>query len=392
MMSFYYWFREGSIKDHGVIYCEIRVDGEKSVPFSTKIKLHRKHWNSKEQCFSGKESAKHQKMLDFYELRFTQIYTQISYEKPNEPIRPSEILDRHRFAHVGERKTKEKEIEFMDVFKEFLADQNKLLQAEKLSELTVKGKESKYAILRKYLGKKKIISIPIKDVNTSFLDEFKFYLQTSKYQDSTIEKYLVLIKEVSTYGVSKGYSKESVLDDYKIEKAKAKEPVSLTKEEMDKMEALELSPVQRLTLDIYRFCAETSLSYTDYNSLSDERVEIDKDKTIWIKLNREKTDITQRIPLNDKALEIFCKYGGAASLPRLSNNKLNLQIKEIAKMANIKKHITFHTSRKSFVDYTLNELAIPATTISAMVGWKDTKQLSRYAKVKDSTIKKQFLK
>ncbi|MDI9872944.1 hypothetical protein [Flectobacillus rivi] len=61
MMSFYYWFREGAIKDQGVIYCEIRVDGEKSVPFSTKIKLHRKHWNSKEQCFNGKESDKHQK-------------------------------------------------------------------------------------------------------------------------------------------------------------------------------------------------------------------------------------------------------------------------------------------------------------------------------------------
>lgn len=392
MMSFYYWFREGASKDQGVIYCEIRVDGEKSVPFSTKIKLHRKQWNSKEQCFNGKESAKHQKMLDFYELRFTQIYTQISYEKPNEPIRPSEILDRHRFAHVGERKTKEKEIEFIDVFNEFLADQNKLLAAEKLRGITVRGKESKYSIIREYLGKKKLIDIPIKQVNTSFLDEFKFHLQTSKYRDSTIEKYLVLIKEVSTYGVSKGYCKESVLDDYKIEKAKAKEPVSLTKEEMDKMEALELSPIQRTTLDIYRFCAETSLSYTDYTSLSDEHIEIDKEKTIWIKLSREKTDTSQRIPLTPKALEIFQQYGGAALMPKLSNYRLNIHIKVIAKMAKIRKHITFHTSRKSFVDYSLNELAIPATTISAMVGWKDSRQLSRYAKVKDSTIKKQFLK
>lgn len=391
-MSFYYWFREGSIKDHGVIYCEIRVDGEKSVPFSTKIKLHRKHWNSKEQCFNGKESSKHQKMLDFYELRFTQIYTQISYEKPNEPIRPSEILDRHRFAHVGERKTKEKVMEFIEVFKEFLADQNKLLKAEKLREITVRGKEAKYSIIREYLGKKKLISISIKEANSSFLDEFKFYLQTSKYRDSTIEKYLVLIKEVSTYGASKGYCKERVLDDYKIEKAKTKEPVSLTKEEMDKMEALELSPIQRTTLDIYRFCAETSLSYTDYISLSDEDIEIDKEKTIWIKLSREKTDTSQRIPLNSKALEIFQQYGGAALMPKLSNYRLNIHIKIIAKMAKIRKHITFHTSRKSFVDYSLNELAMPATTIQAMVGWKDTKQLSRYAKVKDSTIKKQFLK
>jgi hypothetical protein len=98
MMSFYYWFREGKTKDLGTIYCEIRVDGEKSVPISTKIKLNRKQWNPKEQCFQGKEAAKNQKLMDFHELRFTQIYNEISFEKPNEPIRPDEILLRHRIA------------------------------------------------------------------------------------------------------------------------------------------------------------------------------------------------------------------------------------------------------------------------------------------------------
>jgi hypothetical protein len=29
--------------------------------------------------------------MDFHELRFTQIYNEISFEKPNEPIRPDEI-------------------------------------------------------------------------------------------------------------------------------------------------------------------------------------------------------------------------------------------------------------------------------------------------------------
>jgi hypothetical protein len=58
MMSFYYWFRVGKTKDLGTIYCEIRVDGEKSVPISTKIKLNRKQWNPKEQCFQGKEAPK----------------------------------------------------------------------------------------------------------------------------------------------------------------------------------------------------------------------------------------------------------------------------------------------------------------------------------------------
>ncbi|MDI9875061.1 tyrosine-type recombinase/integrase [Flectobacillus rivi] len=149
----------------------------------------------------------------------------------------------------------------------------------------------------------------------------------------------------------------------------------------------------RRTFDIYRFCAETSLSFTDYDTLCEEDIEIDSDNTLWIKLGRDKTDTRQRVPLNEKAMNIFNRYGSdVKTLPKMSNSKLNVHIKEIAKKAKINKYLTFHTSRKSFVDNGINELNLPESTIQAIVGWKDSRQLSRYARVKDSTIKKQFLK
>jgi integrase len=90
-------------------------------------------------------------------------------------------------------------------------------------------------------------------------------------------------------------------------------------------------------------------------------------------------------------MNIFNRYGSdVKTLPKMSNSKLNVHIKEIAKKAKINKYLTFHTSRKSFVDHGINELNLPESTIQAIVGWKDSRQLSRYARVKDSTIKKQF--
>jgi integrase len=154
---------------------------------------------------------------------------------------------------------------------------------------------------------------------------------------------------------------------------------------------MDLNENHRKTFDIYRFCAETSLSFTDYDTLCDEDIEMDSDNTLWIKLERDKTDTRQSIPLNEKAMDIFNKYGSdVKTLPKMSNSKLNVYIKEIAKKAKINKYLTFHTSRKSFVDHSINELDLPESTIKAMVGWKDSRQLSRYARVKDSTIKKQF--
>jgi integrase len=392
MLSFYYWFREGKTKDVGSISCEIRVDGEKSVPFSTKIKLNRKQWNPKEQCFQGKEAAKNQKLKDFHELRLTQIYNEINFEKPNEPIRPDEILLRHRVASGKERKVK-KALTFIDVFKEFIYDQNQLVKAGKLKKQSVTGKESKFETIRTYLTKKSLEQVRIDEIDHVFMEDFKFYLNISKYEDSTIEKYLFLIKGVTKFAVSKGYTKERKIDSYKVDKAKEKDPISLTQQELDKIDNLNLSNTHRKTFDIYRFCAETSLSFTDYYTLCEEDVEIDLEGTIWIKLGRDKSDTRQRVPLNPKAMEIFKRYGSdVKTLPKMSNTNLNRYIKEVAKKAKINKYLTFHTSRKSFVDHSINELDLPESTIQAIVGWKDSRQLSRYARVKDSTIKKQFLK
>jgi hypothetical protein len=88
---------------------------------------------------------------------------------------------------------------------------------------------------------------------------------------------------VARYAVSKGYTKERKIEEYRVDKAKAKDPVSLTQEELDRLIKW-IKDSHRKTFDIYRFCAETSLSFTDYDTLCEEDIEIDSDNTLWIKL------------------------------------------------------------------------------------------------------------
>lgn len=111
--------------------------------------------------------------MDNHELRFTQIFNQIGFEKPNEPIRPVEILERHRVANGLVRKGK-RVPSFIDVFKEFIKDQYLLVKAEKLKKQSVVSRESKFETIRTYLVQKQLEQIDIDEIDHVFMEDFKF--------------------------------------------------------------------------------------------------------------------------------------------------------------------------------------------------------------------------
>jgi hypothetical protein len=75
---------------------------------------------------------------------------------------------------------------FIDVFKEFIHDQNQLVKAGKLKNNLLLVK-SKFETIKTYLIKKSLEQIRIDEIDHVFLEDFKFYLNISKYEDSTIE-------------------------------------------------------------------------------------------------------------------------------------------------------------------------------------------------------------
>ena len=95
-----------------------------------------------------------------------------------------------------------------------------------------------------------------------------------------------------------------------------------------------------------------------------------------------------RVPLLTKAIVIldnyknhpFCKVHGTL-LPKISNQKVNRYLKEIATICDIKKHITFHLARHTFATTVALSNGMPIETVSKILGHKKLSTTQIYAKV-----------
>ena len=90
----------------------------------------------------------------------------------------------------------------------------------------------------------------------------------------------------------------------------------------------------------------------------------------------------------DKALAIIERYKGnekAVSqgrlFPKISNQKLNSYLKEIADVCGIKKNITFHIARHTFATTVTLSNGMPIETVSKLLGHSKISTTQIYAKV-----------
>lgn len=394
-MEFYYWLRKPAIKSIGSVTCIIKIDGDESVDVSTKIRVNAKNWDQAEKCFIGKDAARNEKDLKQFERRIKDVYEEILSEYPKAPVNPNEVVKRHREGLKGDSSVRQRKIHlFRECMREYLLHQSELVNAERLSVNTFDALLSKRIIIEKYLSNNKLLNIKGEDVNEKFMEDFKMAFIKEKYSDSTIAKYLIFIKSTLTFSRKRELIRFTPIESYRIEQPEQNDPIYPTERELQRMIEAAITPNHEKVMDIYCFCCYTSLSYSDYIELSNENLEFDEDGTRWIYSDRSKTSVSQRIPLlEERILDLIEKYGGdLANIPKLSNAYLNTCIKEIANLANVKKHLTFHSSRKYFVDYAYNHLGMSMENIIEIVGWTSSRMFKKYATVKTSTIKNDWLK
>lgn len=110
----------------------------------------------------------------------------------------------------------------------------------------------------------------------------------------------------------------------------------------------------------------------------------------WIITNRQKTEVSSRIPLLPVALEILGKYckspkciTAQKAIPVPSNQKYNGYLKEIAALCGIDKNLTSHTARHTFVTTVILANGVPIESVSKMLGHKNLRTTQHYAKVLD---------
>nr|WP_317162559.1 site-specific integrase [Myroides pelagicus] len=233
----------------------------------------------------------------------------------------------------------------------------------------------------------------LKELRYSFITDFEFYLKTEKkFQPNTIIKTIQRFRRVIKVAIAQEYLFKDPFILYKPQKQK-KEIIYLNQAELKKLENYNFSQkrIERVR-DMFVFCCYTGLAYNEMNELSRKHIIKEFDNNLWIKMTRRKTSKTLSIPLLPRALELLKKLENKKEeqeklLPKISNQRFNSYLKEIAFIVGIDKLLTHHTARKTFATTVLLYNDVPIEIVSKLLGHsKITMTQEHYGKIVNTKV------
>lgn len=200
--------------------------------------------------------------------------------------------------------------------------------------------------------------LDFKDITYSFLKDFESYLREKGNGVNTVAKHLRQLRTLVNEAINQGYIHA---DAYPFRKFKIKQEKGrhefLTPDELRKLENLEVNDRKmRHVLDAFLFCCYVGLRFSDFCQLApDNFIRVNGKR--WLHFKSIKTGIELRLPLHllfeGKALGILERYNIEEFASLGCNSDVNKYLTQIAGMARIKKHITYHTARHIVSSYLL---------------------------------------
>ena len=273
-------------------------------------------------------------------------------------------------------------------------------------KLKVNSGERSSASLQKYMRSKDLLSLFLKkkyacnDIDVtkinsaliynleSFLKYESDYKGKTGIQNNSVVKYFKNFKTICNYAVKMDLIQKNPFD-YYSGKINVQEAIFLTQAELDTIENT-LFNVERLerVKDIFLYSCYTGYAPVDACALTEENLIKDGSDNLWIKANRAKTGTKANVPVLKSSRRIIEKYSGKqiGLIPKLSNQKMNAYLKEIADLCGIKKHLTWYVSRHTFATTVTLGNGMKIENVSAMMGHSSIKQTQHYAKVLDSNV------
>ncbi|MEM9544888.1 MAG: tyrosine-type recombinase/integrase [Bacteroidota bacterium] len=168
----------------------------------------------------------------------------------------------------------------------------------------------------------------------------------------------------------------------------------LSDEELARFEELErLGDRLQYVKDLFVFSCYSGLVYIDTMNLTSKNIVIGIDGNKWIYTDRQKSRKSVRIPLLPKAEELIDKYRKhprsiytGTLFPKISNQRLNSYLKELASLAEIESKFTFHVARHTFATTIALMNGLPIETLSKILGHSKITTTQMYAKVLNQKV------
>lgn len=386
--SILFFIRESKARKSGKAPIElmITVNGERC-PLSTGKQVPIDKWDKTKQQVKGKDEEA-QSLNNYLKAIKAKLYQKEAELLDRGFIITAELLRDAYFDKVESLKEKS----LFEVFEEHNREQEKLV-GNGVSKATYWISVYTVRLLKEFVQQKyKREDLYLRELNLNFIQSFHTFLRIDKgMAQNSSTKHLKLLKKIVNLAVANSYMTTNPFITYKIER----EPVEidfLDEEELRKIINFD-TPLPRLerAKDMFLFGCFTGLSYIDIKTLAPEHFEKDNTGRIWIKKRRVKTGILSRIPLLPIAKLILDKYkGGEKLLPIQDPADINKYLKDIAILCDIKKRITFHTSRHTFASTVTLANNISLEVVSKMLGHTNTRMTTHYAKLIDKCIGEQM--
>lgn len=344
-----FFIRESRVRKDGTASIEVvlTVNGKRCA-FSTGKQVPIDKWDKTKQQIKGRDEEA-QSLNNYLKAIKAKLYQKEAELLDRGFIITAELLRDAYFDKVESLKEKS----LFGVFEEHNREQEKLV-GNGVSKATYWISVYTVRLLKEFIEQKyKREDIYLRELNLNFIQSFHTFLRIDKgMAQNSSTKHLKLLKKIINLAVANSYMATNPFITYKIER----EPVEidfLDEEELRKIINFD-TPLPRLekAKDMFLFGCFTGLSYIDIKTLAPEHFEKDNAGRIWIKKRRVKTGVLSRIPLLPIAKLILDKYkGGDKLLPIQDPADINKYLKDIAILCDIKKRITFHTSRHCIFSY-----------------------------------------
>ncbi|WP_435255510.1 site-specific integrase [Tenacibaculum sp. A30] len=356
------------------IRCRITYNKKRKI-FSTGFFINPDYWNSKEQLAKppSKDNTFINTQLSLIKQQINQAFLFLQVNEKEFDV--EDIYLQHKGKSIKSEKT------FLEVFDYHNSKVKKTIGIDYVESTYKKFEECK-RLMKKFIRHKyKKNDLVLQNIKFIFLEDLDYYLKTERRQSqSTINKHIQRVRKIIKLAILEGFIDKDPFVFYRPKRT-TKELIFLTSEELKLIETHQLRQKKLVIVkDLFIFCCYTGLAYADMSELNTKHIQVGFDGNEWIEMNRKKTKSKISIPLLPKPRDILLKYNN--KLPKISNQKFNSYLKEIADIIGINKNLTHHVGRKTFASTVLLYNGVPMEVVSELLGHsKITITQEHYAKV-----------
>ncbi len=399
--SILFWVNFSRIKNEKAsIYARITVNGKRAT-ISLKRKVSISDWDIHKNRARG-TSQKSRVLNNYLDEIYSGLFKCYQDLKVQQKLVTSQAI---KSRYLGEDEQNHSILDIIAYHNEDMVD--------KLKWGTQKNYFTTYKYISKFLFKAyKTTDLYLQELDYNFIIKFEKFLRAyipddhnRRIGNNTVMKHIERFRKLINLAFKLGWIERDPFINFKAQFIKTDRGF-LSLKELKEIENKQFTiPRLQLVKDLFVFSCYTSLSYIDVINLTNDNICIGIDGELWIHYKREKTTKSIRIPLLPKALKIVEKYKSnirsisqGSLFPKISNQKLNSYLKEIADICGIRKNITFHIARHTFATTITLSNGMPIETVSKLLGHSRISTTQIYAKVIERKVsddmqklKEQFL-